>query len=77
MTGYTAPRPLLLAEHAHAAATPGACALCPYTMHTGQRIARLATGEWCHAWCVAALIPARSTPENPRRKTRPETRPGI
>jgi hypothetical protein len=53
ITGYASPRPLLLAEHARDARRAGDCALCPYGIRTGQRVAQLAGGELVHTWCAA------------------------
>ena len=44
----------LLADQAHEAGQPGTCPRCPHGISRGQRIARLATGEWAHAWCAAS-----------------------
>lgn len=59
MTVYTGFRPVLLADQARNAAAPGSCAECRYGIHTGQRIARLASGQWAHAWCTGSASPDR------------------
>lgn len=57
---YARPRPQLLADRARDATKPGTCTRCPYGVATGQRVARLATGEWVHAWCASS--PSVRTP---------------
>ena len=65
--------PAPLAEYAHNAQTPARCPRCkPGRISVGQRIARLPTGEWVHAWCVAQVVPDR--PRRTTASTRP-TRP--
>lgn len=51
---YTSPEPVLLASRARTAAWPMNCALCPYSIMTGQRYAELADGTTAHVTCIAA-----------------------
>jgi hypothetical protein len=60
MTIYASPLLQLLADRAHDATRPGPCGRCPHGVHPGQRIARLATGQWVHAWCAASMPPVRA-----------------
>jgi hypothetical protein len=49
--------PPAIADNAHLATRSGRCSLCKFSrINPGDRIARLiATGEWCHIACIAAL----------------------
>jgi len=64
---YISPRPQLLADRARNATKPDTCTRCPYRVVPGQRVARLASGEWVHAWCAASAGKRTAEPAGSRR----------